>query len=337
METKILLNKIIDRKDLTVNEAGFLLDEIIDGKLNNSQIAAVLVGLRSKGESVSEITGFIESMRRHMVTVAVKGAIDIVGTGGDGFGTFNISTAASLVVASCGIKVAKHGNRAASSRCGSADVLEALGVNIMLKPQQAEKVLQKVGMVFLFAPLYHPAMKNIAPIRKELGVRTVFNFLGPFLNPAGVKQALIGVPNVEIAKKLALVAAKLNYQHLLLVASRDGMDEISISGKTEAFVIKKTNIKAMVIDPQRYGFGKSSITDILGGDSAKNARIITDILDGKKGVRRDIVLFNSANAFYVAGKVENVSSGIALAKEAIDSGGAKKVLENLIKETKKYG
>ncbi len=314
-----------------------MLEEIIAGKLNPSQIAAVLIALRTKGESVAEISGFIAGMRKHMITISAKGlAIDVVGTGGDGVGTFNISTAASFIVASCGVKVAKHGNRAASSKCGSADVLEALGVNIMLSPKQAEEVLEKVGLVFLFAPLYHPAMKNIAPIRKELGVRTIFNFLGPFLNPAGVKRALIGVPNVEIAKKLAKVAAKLGYEHLLLIASRDGMDEISISGQTQAFIIKKNQVREMVINPAKYGIKKAPLTAIKGGDAGENKQIIIDVLSGKKGAGRDVVIINSAYALLAAGRVNNVSSGIALVEEAIDSGSAKQILTNLVKETRKY-
>ncbi len=313
-----------------------MLEEIIAGKLNSSQIAAVLIALRTKGESVSEIAGFIESMRKHMVTVDGEGAIDIVGTGGDGAGTFNISTAVSFVAAACGVKVAKHGNRAASSRCGSADVLEALGVNIMLTPKQAEEVLEKVGLVFLFAPLFHPAMKNIAPIRKELGVRTIFNFLGPFLNPARVKRALIGVPNVAIARKLAKVAAKLGYQHLLLIAGRDGMDEISIGDKTDAFVIQKSQIKKIIIDPQKYGIVKAPMTAIKGGDLEQNKQIIIDVLSGKKGAARDIVVINSAYALLAAGRVSDVKEGIKLSQEAIDSGPAKQTLNNLVKETKKY-
>ena len=364
MNTKDLLNTIIDRQDLTSSEASFLLEEIIAGNLNNSQITAVLIGLRSKGETVDEIVGFIKTMRKHMVKLSLSSRvrndrgdlpfgrlprfarndiIDIVGTGGDGAGTFNISTAASFVVAGAGVNVAKHGNRAASSKCGSADVLESLGVNIQLTPEQATGVLESVGMVFLFAPLYHPAMKNIGPIRKELGVRTIFNFLGPFLNPASTKRQLIGVPNVEIAKKLALVSLGLNYKHLIIVTSKDGMDEISTNAQTHVFEIKGKKITKKIINPNDYGRlprrhnKRASRNDSLrGGDAKENADIIRAILSGQKGPKRDIVVLNSAYALYVSGKAKTVKEGIALAERSIDSGSAKKVLDRLIKETQKY-
>lgn len=337
MDTKQLLNKILDRQDLTAGESEFLLEKIINGELAPAQIAAFLVALRIKGETVDEIVGLINGMRKHMVTIKINGlVIDTCGTGGDGVGAFNISTAVSFVVAACGVRVAKHGNRAASSKCGSADVLEALGVNIMLTPKQAAAVLKKVGMVFLFAPLYHPAMKKLAPIRKELGVRTVFNFLGPFLNPAGVKRQLIGIPNVAIAKKLALVAAKLGYKHVSLIASSDGMDEISIAAPTHVFDVKGRKIKSKVITPSQFGIKKAPLSAIAGGDAAKNSTILLTVLEGKKDAYRDIVVLNSAYALYVAGRAKTIKEGIMLAAKAIDSGVAKKVLENLIKETKRY-
>lgn len=336
MNTKELINKIINSQDLTAEETGFLLEEIIQGNLNASQIAAVLIALRTKGESISETIGFIKTMRKHMVRVPSPSAIDIVGTGGDGAGTFNISTASSFVVAGVGIKIAKHGNRAASSKCGSADVLEALGVNINLNAQQAKEVLEKLGMVFLFAPLYHPAMKAISPVRKELGVRTIFNFLGPFLNPCGVKRALIGVPNIAIAKKLSRVAAALDFNQLFLFATRDGMDELSIAERSVIFSIRRNKIQRTDLDPSKFGFGQSERKDILGADANTNATIIREVLSGKKGPKRDIVLLNSAFALIVAGKTSDIREGIKLAGESIDNGLAKKVLENLIKETKKY-
>lgn len=345
MNTKEILNKLVDRTHLTSKEAGFLLEEIINGQLNPSQVAAFLIGLRTKGETVEEITGLIQTMRKHMLTIkAPKGTIDIVGTGGDGSGSFNISTAASFVVAGAGVPVAKHGNRAASSKCGSADVLEALGVNIQLTPEQAEKVLKRVGMVFLFAPLYHPAMKHIAPIRKELGVRTVFNFLGPFLNPANVKRALIGVPNKVIAKKLAQVAAKIGYDNTMLVSSSDGMDEISTLAKSHAFIVQKKNVQAKTIRPiakksREAGSGsarKATKNDVLGGDVLSNVAIIQTILQGEKGPKRDIVVLNSAYALVVAGKAKDVREGLRMAERSIDGGSAKQILENLRKETKQY-
>lgn len=332
-----MLNKLVDGYDLSKKQAAFLLEKIIAGELNSSQIAAVLVGLRTKGETVDEIVGFIQTMRKHMIKIKALNAIDIVGTGGDGSGTFNISTVASFVVAGCGVKIAKHGNRAASGKCGSADVLEALGVNINLLPSQAEKVFKKLGMVFLFAPAYHPAMKSVGPVRKELGMRTIFNFLGPFLNPANVKQALIGVPNAEIAKKLAKVAVKLKFDHLLLVTSEDGMDEITTTAKTKIFEIRGSNLKTFVISPEQFGIKPATKPELKGKDIKDNANIIKSILKGKKGAKRDIVVLNSAAALYLAGKVKNIVEGILLAERSIDNGSAMAVLENLIKETQKYG
>lgn len=330
------LNKLIDGNNLSQKESGVLLEQIIQGELNPVQIAAVLTGLRTKGETADEILGFIQTMRKHMVKVNAPGALDIVGTGGDGIGTFNISTASSLVVAGSGVLVAKHGNRAASSQCGSADVLETLGVNINLTPEQAKKVLKKVGMVFLFAPLYHPAMKQIGPVRKELGIRTILNFLGPFLNPAETKKQLLGVPNFVIAEKLAKVATKLNYTHLLLITSEDGMDEITTTSKTKIFEIKGRNLNSYIISPQQFGIKKATKKDLAGKNPVENASIIKNILKGKKGAKRDIVVLNSAAALYLAGKAKDINMGIILAEESIDSGDAMKVLEGLIKETKIY-
>lgn len=337
METKILLNKLTDQQNLTTKEVSFLLEEIIAGNLSSAQIAAFLVGLRTKGETVEEIVGLIQTMRKHMSKVLTTGKVlDIVGTGGDGVNTFNISTASSFVVAGCGVKVAKHGNRAVSSKCGSADVLEALGVNINLVSKQAGKILEKVGMVFLFAPLYHPAMKNIAPVRKELGIRTVFNFLGPFLNPAGTKIQLLGVPNIEIAKTLAKVASKLKFTHLMIITSLDGMDEVTTTASSKVFEVKGSQIKLSIINPQKYGIKKATKKDLSGGDPKQNARIIQDVLSGGKGPKRDVVVLNSAVALYLSGKAKNISGGIKLAEESIDSQAAKQVLEKLIQETQKY-
>lgn len=333
---KTLLNKLVDGNNLSKAEASLLLEKIIAGNLNPIQSAAVLVALRTKGESVDEILGFIQTMRKHMVSVKAPKAIDIVGTGGDGSGSFNISTAASFVVAGTGVPVAKHGNRAASSKCGSADVLESLGVNINLTPKQAEIVFKNTGMVFLFAPLFHPAMQQIGPVRKELGLRTIFNFLGPFLNPASTKRQLLGVPNENIAKKLAEVATKLNFDHLLIVTSKDGMDEITTTSETNVFEVKGNKLNSYAISPQQFGIKMAIKKDLAGKDPLKNAQIIQDILKGKKGPKRDIVVLNSAAAFYLAGKTKDINEGIILAQKSIDDGLAISILEKLIKETTKY-
>ena len=336
MEDINLLNKLISKQNLTTEETQLFLNEVIKGVATPARIGAILIALRMKGETPDEIIGFIKAMRENMVHVNASNAIDVCGTGGDSSGTFNISTAVAFVVAGAGVRVAKHGNRAASSKCGSADVLEELGVNLQLSPQQAEEVFNKVGMVFLFAPLFHPSMKNVVAVRKELKVRTVFNYLGPFANPASVEKQLIGVPNVEIAEKLAEVGKTLAYKHLLVVTSEDGLDELSISSKTILFEVKDHSVKQSTIDPVNYGLQKIPNGEVLGGSAQQNANFIREILQGKKSSKRDIVIFNSAFAIYVAGVASDIKEGIQLAEKSIDSGKAKLVLENLVKETQKY-
>lgn len=337
MDAIHLINKLIQKQDLTEKEAEIFLDGVVSGNISDVQAAVILTALRMKGESISEIVGLIKAMRKHMVKIKSVSAIDVCGTGGDGSGSFNISTTAAFVVAGGGVRVAKHGNRAASSKCGSADVLEELGVNINLSPEQALEVLKKVGMVFLFAPLFHPATKNVIAVRRELKIRTVFNFLGPFLNPASVTRQLIGVPDVAIGEKLIQVGKKLGYKHLLIVTSEDGMDEISTSAKTQVFELKNDKIKNFVIDPSEYGFRNISNKSIHEGTLSENAKYLKDVLSGIKNAKRDIVVLNAAVAFYAADKVLDIKKGIELAERSIDTGAAKKVLENLIKETQKYG
>lgn len=328
------LSKLLEKQNLSVAQAKGLVSFLTDEKTDPLLIAAILTALRMKGETVDEITGFIKGMQEKMISVSGgENAIDIVGTGGDGKHTFNISTAASFVVAGAGVKVAKHGNRAASSLCGSADVLEALGVNIMLDNKKAAKILQKVGIVFLFAPLLHPAMKTVIPVRKALKIKTIFNYLGPFLNPAKVKRQLLGVADVETARKMVTVAQKLQYKNLLIVTSEDGLDEISLFAKTHAFEITGKRVRKLIIDPKSFGFKKAILKDIVGADVKTNANMIRAVLEGEKGATRDIVLLNSAYALLVAGKVKSVEEGIQKATESIDSGNALQILEKLRKET----
>lgn len=328
----ILLNKLIERQDLTREEAMFLMEEILEGKLTSSQVASFLIALRIKGESVDEILGFITVMKNHMLKIKTSSlVIDTCGTGGDGKGTFNISTATAFVVAGAGVAVAKHGNRNASSLCGSADVLEALGVEINLSPKLAETMLQKTGFTFLFAPLFHPAMKYVAQVRKELKIRTVFNFLGPFVSPAQVKRQIIGVPSIDLADKLSKVAKSLDYDHLMLVSSEDGLDEISLSSKTHVFHIKGETVRREIINPHRLGFKGRALSEIKGADAETNAEIIKSILSGENGARKDVVILNSAAALLVSGKVESLTEGIELAEKSIKEGKAKKVLEKVIK------
>lgn len=266
-----------------------------------------------------------------MLTVPVsQQAIDTCGTGGDGQGTFNISTTVALVVAAAGIPVAKHGNRNASSRCGSADVLEALGVNIQLTASKAAETLHETGMVFLFAPLFHPLLKNIMPVRRALGFRTVFNFLGPFLNPAGVKRQIIGVPSVKSAQLLAKVAGKLPYERVLIVTSDDGLDEISLSSTTQLYLIQDGKIKQNTVSPSDLGFKQLPLKDFRGGDAKQNADIVREVLSGKKSAYRDITIVNAAYALWVADKVPSVAEGIKLAALAIDDGRAISLLNKVI-------
>ncbi|HSW89126.1 MAG TPA: anthranilate phosphoribosyltransferase [Candidatus Saccharimonadales bacterium] len=335
MNTLSLINTILQKQDITSNEAEFLLSEMMRGTMSDVRISALLTALAMKGETADEIIGFIHTMRKHMVKLTIADAIDVCGTGGDGKQTFNISTAVAFVVAGAGIPVAKHGNRAASSICGSADVLEKLGVHITLEAAQAQAVLEKVGMVFLFAPLFHPSMKTVSLVRKELGIRTIFNFLGPFCNPAGVTRQLIGVPSIAVAEKLIQVGKKLGYAHLILATSEDGLDEISITKKTHLYELQGNTISRLTLDPKEYGFIYAT-EDITGGTAEMNAEIITNVLQGEPGQQRDIVLLNSAVALYISGKAASIAAGLSLAETSLHSGRAKEVLEQLIQETQKY-
>jgi len=336
MEMTKILNNLLENKNLTTEEIKLFLSNLINGNINPIQGGAILTALRMKGETVDEIVALINGVRKNMVQIYIDRAIDVCGTGGDMSGTFNVSTATAFVTAGAGVKVAKHGGRAVSSQSGSADVIEKLGVNILLTPKQAELIFYKVGMVFLFAPLFHPAMKNIAAIRKELKIRTIFNILGPFTSPASVKRQLIGVPNIKIAEKLAKVGKKLSYGRLLIVTSEDGMDEVSTYSKTIVFEINKDLIKKSIIDPKEFGFKKFDKKAIHGGNATDNSLIIENILNGLKGPQRDLVVFNSAFVLYTAGTVTDIKEGVKLAEKSIDSGQDKLILENLIKVTQKY-
>lgn len=336
MDTTNILNTLMSKQNLTTEETELFLNQVVKGEATPVQIGAIIVALRMKEETPDEIVGFIKAMRQNMIHINVNNAIDVCGTGGDGNGTFNISTVVAFVVAGAGVKVAKHGNRAASSVCGSADVLEELGVNLQLSPQQAEEIFNKVGMVFLFAPLFHPTLKNLVMIRKELKILTIFNFLGPFANPASVEKQLIGVPNIEIAEKLAEVGKTLGYNHLIIATGEDGLDEISTSSTSTLFEIKDNSVKRSVINPINYGFKRSPKNEVMGGNAEQNAGLIKEIIQGKKGPKRDIVVLNSAYALYVASAVTTIKEGIKLAEESIDSGKARLILENLVKETQKY-
>lgn len=334
MEYKSLINRLIDLRDIESEEAGFLLNEIIAGRITQTQTAAILTALKIKGASVDEIKGFIKTMRENMIAIkSKKNTIDLCGTGGDKSGTFNISTTSAFVAAGAGAVVAKHGNRSASSKCGSADVLEELGVHINIPPDKAQRVLDKTGLVFLFAPLYHAALKNVITVRRELGFPTIFNYLGPFVNPAGTKRQLIGVPDLATAKKLAKASLSLDYERLLIVTSEDGLDEISASSKTHIIDIESSKIKEYLFDPKEYGFRVNNKAELLGGGAKVNAGITNKILEGEESAMSDAVIINSAFALLCAGLAKDVTEGIDQARNSIEKGFAKKALEKLIYET----
>jgi len=266
-------------KNLTQKETQQLINRMMSGEMSHAEMGKLLTDLAQKGETPDEIIGVIGALRSRMQRLqAPIGSVDTCGTGGDGKNTFNISTAVALVVAGAGVLVVKHGNRKASSSCGSADVLEELGVNINLTPDQAKRVLESIGIVFLFAPMYHPAMKYVASVRKELGIRTIFNFLGPFCNPARLRRQVVGVPNLEVLETLSQVAKELEYEYLALVTSTDGMDEISPAAPSYIRIIKNSQVSFLHIDPKNYGMHHASLEDIMGGDVQKNASIIRNIL-----------------------------------------------------------
>ena len=322
--------RLSKRENLTAELLRESFIEIIEGKASTAQIAGFLMGLSTKGESEEEILTTVELFRDYAIKIkAPEGAIDIVGTGGDRSGSFNVSTATSFVVAGAGVPVAKHGNRSASSQCGSIDVLEELGIKVDMTPELAEKCLFECGMTVLFAPLYHPAMKKVAPVRKELKIRTIFNILGPMLNPAGVKRLLLGIFAKEYMDTIARVLLRLGAEDVMVVHSEEGLDEITVTGKTYIVRAKNGEIKSSGISPEEAGLQKASIDEIKGGDKKENARIILDILKGKAGSPRDTVLINASAALQVAGRAKDFKEGIEIAKESIDSGKAYRKLEEL--------
>lgn len=304
--------------------------EIIEEKASPVQISAFLMGLSTKGETEEEILATVKLFREYAIKIkAPEGTIDIVGTGGDRSGTFNISTATSFVVAASGVPVAKHGNRSASSKCGSIDVLEELGVKVDMPIHVAERCLFECGITVLFAPLYHPAMKKVVPVRKELKIRTIFNILGPMLNPAGVKRLLLGVFSKDYMEIIAKVLMKLGAENLMVVHSEDGLDEISLTGKTYVVRVRDGRIENDTISPEDAGLKRVCITELKGGDKIQNAEIIVNILKGKEGPAREMVLLNAAAALQIAGKAEDLKKGIEIARETVDSGKAYNKLQEL--------
>jgi anthranilate phosphoribosyltransferase len=330
------IKRLVDRQDLTRDEMQSVFAEMMDGKASDVQKSALLIALRLKGETAEEITGAAMAMRERVTPLDVDNArvIDTCGTGGDGRGTFNISTIAALVAAGAGALVAKHGNRAVSSSCGSADLLAELGVKIELDPRAMSEVMRRVGISFLFAPKLHPAMGAVMGVRRELGVRTIFNILGPLTNPAFARRQVLGVYSDPLVAVIAHVLLALGADHALVVHSRDGLDEISISAPTHVCEVGFGAIRNYEITPEELGIQRQPIETVAGGDVGKNAAITRAILGGEKGPRADIVAANAGAALYVAGEAPTIRDGVALAREAIVSGRAKAKLEQLIKVTR---
>lgn len=330
----VLLDKLQRREDLTVDEAAGAMAEIMEGRAQPSNIAALLVGLSMKGERPAEIVGLARAMRRRATRLPFSGAppevFDTCGTGGDGAETFNVSTAAALVVAACGVKVAKHGNRSVSSRCGSADVFESLGVRIDAAPDVAVRCLEGAGIAFLFAPTFHPSMRHAGPTRKELGIRTAFNLLGPLTNPAGAARQLVGVPRPELTELVARSLGLLGTARAWVVHGADGLDELSTTGYSKVSEYRDGAVNTFYLHPSEFGIAKSTRADLRGGDAATNAGIIRDVLAGRPGAPRDIVLYNAGASLLIAGRAATLAEGIALAAEAVDACRARDVLARLV-------
>jgi anthranilate phosphoribosyltransferase len=326
-----LIDKLQRRVDLSVGEASSAMDAIMDGQAQPSQIAGFLIGLAMKGERPDEIVGLARTMRTRAMKLSrtFDPVFDTCGTGGDGAHTFNVSTVAALVLAACGVRVAKHGNRSASSRCGSADLFEALGVNIAAAPPVVERCLDEAGIGFLFAPTFHPSMRHAAPTRRELGVRTAFNLLGPLTNPAGAKRQLVGVPRPELTELVARSLAQLGAERAWVVHGADGLDEISTTGYTKVSECRNGSVNTFYLHPGDVGLAKAAPASLKGGSPADNAAIAVGVLRGDAGPARDIALLNAGASLLIAERAKTIPEGIAMAAAAIDSGRAQDVLQRL--------
>ncbi|MFQ5828023.1 MAG: anthranilate phosphoribosyltransferase [Candidatus Methylomirabilia bacterium] len=342
------IRTLVEKKDLTRIEAAAAMEAIMSGAATNAQIAAFLTALRMKSETVQELIGFAQVMRQKAVRVRTRGEevaaltgtdremlIDTAGTGGDAAGTFNVSTATAFVVAGAGLKVAKHGNRSVSSLCGSADVVETLGINIELPPTKVARCVDEVGIGFLYAPLLHTAMKYVMAARREMGIRTVFNMLGPLTNPAGANAQVIGVYSVALTEPLARVLAELGTVRAFVVHGADGLDEISNTGESDIAEVREGVVRRYSVRPEDFGIPRASIRDLQGGDRDENAQIIREILRGETGAKRDIVLMNAAAALAAGGRAKDFKEGVALAVHSIDSGTPLAKLEALVNFSQK--
>ncbi len=328
-----LLEKLQRHDALTTDEAAGAMATIMRGEATPAQIAGFLMALRSKGERPEELVGLARAMRAAAVPLprTFAGVFDTCGTGGDNAGTVNVSSMAALVVAACGVRVAKHGNRSVSSRSGSADVFEALGVQVAASPDVAARCLDQVGIAFLFAPTFHPSMRHAAPVRRELGVRTAFNLLGPLTNPAGATRQLVGVPRPELTELVARALGLLGSEHVWVVHAADGLDEISTTGYTKVSECRNGLLRTFFVHPSMFGLARAGGDDLRGGDAAFNAACAREVLAGSTGPVRDIVLLNAGASLFIAGQASTVAQGVAMAAGAIDAGRAATVLDNLVR------
>ena len=328
---KAMIGKVATGESLSRDEAAHAFDKMMSGEATPAQMGGLLMGLRIRGETVDEITGAVTTMRAKMLRVdAPKDAIDVVGTGGDAAGSYNISTCAAFIVAGAGVPVAKHGNRALSSRSGAADVLGALGVKLELTPEQIAHCVREAGIGFMFAPAHHPAMKHVGPARVELGTRTIFNLLGPLSNPAGVKRQMVGVFARPWIEPLARVLGALGCERAWVVHGSDGLDEITTAGPTFVASLEGGKVTTFEVTPEQVGLKRATTADLKGGDAAHNAEALRGVLDGKPGPFRDVAILNAAAALVVAGKAKDIKEGAPLAVKSVDSGDAKKRLDRLV-------
>jgi anthranilate phosphoribosyltransferase len=337
MEWPPVLSKLVAGVDLVRAEAHEAMSAVMSGEATPAQIAAFLVGLRMKGETVDELAGMVEAIRDAALPVAVdsEGLVDVVGTGGDRAGTFNISTGAALVAAGAGARVAKHGNRSASSRCGSADVLEELGVRIDLDPAANVELLEETGFTFFFAPLYHPSFRHAGPVRKEVGIATAFNFLGPLANPARTRRQAIGVSDPRMAERLIGVLARLDSEYAFVFYGEDGLDEVTTTGVTYIYRLREGEITHAEFTPEDFGVTRSSPGDLAGGNPRENADILRRVLTGEAGPPRDAVLVNAAPALVAAGLAGGFTEGVELARQSIDSGRAMSLLDRVVEASQR--
>ena len=328
---KEAIYEIVNRNDLSYEMAEQVMDEIMSGEASQIHMGAFLTGLRMKGETIDEITACAAGMRKHCTRLLHDmDVLEIVGTGGDEVGTFNISTISSMVVSAAGIPVAKHGNRSVSSKCGAADVLEALGADITISPAKSTKILDEIGFCFLFAQTYHTAMRFVAPVRKELGIRTIFNILGPLANPAGANYQLLGVYDEKLVEPLAQVLLKLGVKRAIVVHGQDGLDEITLSAPTTCCELRDGTLKSYVLEPEQVGLKKCSLNELIGGDPEENAAIAMSILNGEKGPKRDAVVLNSAACIYMVRDGITLEDAVKEAEEILDSGKARVQLEKYV-------